>query len=50
MPPSKGNWSWNRLFGNAIALVLTAVNPYFRTQSEATAVTGGRMSLRNEMT
>ena len=36
---------WYHFAGNAIALVLTAVNLYFRTQSDLTAVTGGQLLL-----
>jgi uncharacterized membrane protein len=36
---------WYHFAGNAIALVLTAVNLYFRMQSDLTAVTGGQLLL-----
>ena len=34
---------WYHFAGNAIAMVLTAVNLYFRTASDLTAVTGGHL-------
>ena len=36
---------WYHFAGNAIAMVLTAVNLYFRMQSDMTAVTGGQLLL-----
>jgi uncharacterized membrane protein len=36
---------WYHFAGNAIAMVLTAVNLYFRMQSDLTVVTGGQLLL-----
>jgi uncharacterized membrane protein len=36
---------WYHFAGNAIAMVLTALNLYFRMQSDMTAVTGGQLLL-----
>ena len=37
--------AWLHFAGNAIALVLTAINLYYRTTSDMTAVTGGQLLL-----
>jgi uncharacterized membrane protein len=37
--------AWYHLAGNAIAMLLTALNLYLRTASDLTAVTGGQMLL-----
>src|SRR5215204_76360 len=36
-------YAWYHFAGNAIAMVLTAVNLYFRCQGDMTAVTGGQL-------
>jgi len=38
-------YAWYHFAGNAIAMVLTAINLYLRCQGDLTAVTGGQMLL-----